>query len=154
MNWLSPGEEAAVRVVIKQKDEAKNHAERLSKEKHTKACTWWTDGSRSDDGRVGAAAVCNHSERGGWRALRSYLQKGRMEVFDAEMWVIWITLKEIAKRAERLRAQGVQKTIIFSNSQAAVPRAAHLETGPRQQTRWINNEARALGNHGIETEIR
>jgi len=52
------------------------------------AHTWWTDGSRSDDGRVGAAAVRSDCERGGSKALRSYLRKGQMEVFDAEMWAI------------------------------------------------------------------
>jgi hypothetical protein len=78
-------------------------------------------------------------------ALRSYLRKGMMEVLDAELWAIWIALKETAKRAEGLRLQGVQKVTIFSGSQAAVQRAAHLEIGPGQQfARWINNEARVL----------
>jgi len=44
----------------------------------------------------------------GWMALRSYLTKGRMEIFDAELWVMWIALKETAKRGETLHAQGVQ----------------------------------------------
>jgi ribonuclease HI len=71
-----------------------------------------------------------------------------------EVWAIWIALKETAKRGE-LHAQGVQKTVIFGDSQAAVRRAAHLEIGLGQQlARWINNEARALCDHGIETEIR
>jgi hypothetical protein len=50
----------------------------------------------------------------------------------------------------------VQKTVIFSDSQAAARRTAHLEIGPGQQlARWINNGARALLlDHGIETEIR
>jgi len=108
---------------------------------------------------VGAAAVCSNNDGGSsgesWKALRSYLRKGRMEVFDAELWAIWIALKKTVKRGEILHAQGVQKTVIFGDSQAAVRRAAHLEIGPGQQvTRWINNEARALCGDGIETEIR
>jgi len=77
-------------------------------------------GPRSDDGRVGAAAVCSNNDGGSsgesWKALRSYLRKGRMEVFDAELWAIWIALKKTAKRGERLHAQGVQKTVIFGDS--------------------------------------
>jgi len=30
-------------------------------------------------------------------ALRSYHTNGRMEIFDAELWVMWIALKETAK---------------------------------------------------------
>ena len=73
------------------------------------------------------------------------------EVFDVELYAIWIALKETAKHT-----QGVQKTVIFSDSQAAARRTAHLEIGPGQQlARWINNGARALLlDHGIETEIR
>jgi hypothetical protein len=44
---------------------------------------WWTDGLRSDYGRVGAAAVCKHGE--GWKAFRSHLSTGRVEVYDAEL---------------------------------------------------------------------
>jgi hypothetical protein len=81
---------------------------------------------------VGAAAVCSDS-KGGWMALRSYIWKGQMEMFDAELLAIWIALKETAKRAERLHAQGVQRAVIFNDSQAAVRRAAHIEIGPGQQ---------------------
>jgi len=56
------------------KDEAKKYAEKWSEEEHANAHTWWTDGSQSDDGRVGAAAVCGDSE-GGWKVLRSYVRK-------------------------------------------------------------------------------
>ena len=55
-----------------------------------------------------------------WKALRSYLRKGQMEVFDAELWAMWIALKETAKGGERLHTQGVQKIVIICDSQAAV----------------------------------
>jgi len=46
--------------------------------------------------------------------------------------------------------------VIFSDSQAAVRRAAHLEIGSGLQlARWINNEAQTLlSDHDLETEIR
>ena len=66
---------------------AKRAAQRWAREKEAKVGAgvwmWWTDGSRSDDGRVGAAAVCKHGNE--WRSRYSYLGAGRMEVFDAEL---------------------------------------------------------------------
>jgi hypothetical protein len=44
---------------------------------------WWIDESRSDDGRVGLAAVWKH--RSEWRTPRSDLGTGRMESFDAKV---------------------------------------------------------------------
>jgi hypothetical protein len=77
-----------------------------------------------------------------------------MEIFDAALWVIWIALKETVKRGETLHSQGVQNAMISSDSQAAIRRAAHLEIGPEQQlAQWINSEARALPDNGIEIEI-
>jgi len=91
-----------------------------------------------------AAVACSNSE-GSWKATRSYLRKGRMEVFDAELWVMWIAPR-----------RGEQEIMIFNDSQAAVRRAAHLEIGSGLQlARWINNEARTLlSDHDLETEIR
>jgi hypothetical protein len=51
---------------------------------------WWTDWSRSDDGRVGAAAVWKHGDH--WKAFRSHLGSGGMEVYDAELWAIGLAL--------------------------------------------------------------
>jgi len=69
--------------------------------------------------------------------------------------VVRIALRKTAKRAEILRAQGVQRTVGFSDPQAAVRRAVHLEIGPGQQlARSINNQAQALCEHNIKTVIR
>jgi len=69
---------------------AKSAAQRGAREKEAKVGAgvwmWWTDGSHSEDGRVGAAAVCKHGNQ--WRSRRSFLDTGRMEVFDAELWPI------------------------------------------------------------------
>jgi len=74
---------------------AKGAAQSLAREKEAKvgAGVWMrcTDGSRSDDGRVGATAVCKHGDE--WRSRRSYLGTGRMEVFDAELWAIGLALE-------------------------------------------------------------
>jgi hypothetical protein len=43
-------EEVVVRVVIEQNDETKRYAEKWSEEGYMNTHTWWTDGSRSDDG--------------------------------------------------------------------------------------------------------
>jgi hypothetical protein len=74
MSWSSPGEEAAARVIIESKDEAKEYAEKWSEEEHANAHTWWTDGSQSDDRREGSADLCGDGE-GDWKVLPSYLRK-------------------------------------------------------------------------------
>jgi len=63
MCWPAPGEEPAVKTTILDDDAAaKRAAERWAREKEGKsgsgAWVWWTDGSQTDDGRVGATAVC------------------------------------------------------------------------------------------------
>jgi len=97
MRWPNPDQEPAVKTVIISDDTAtKREAIRWARERHAKVGAgvwmWWTDGSRSDDGRVGAAAVCKH--RDGWRAFRSHLGTGQMEVYDAELWAIGLALRE------------------------------------------------------------
>jgi len=58
---------------------------------------WWTDGSRSDDGRVVAAPVCN--DRNEWRARRRFLGTGRMVVLNAKLSVMGLALNvAIGKR--------------------------------------------------------
>jgi len=91
---------------------------------------WWTCGSRSDDGRVRAAAVCKH--RDGWRVFRSHLGTGRIEVYDAELWAIGLALCESVMKKDTLQTHGVTKVAFFSDSQAATRRMEHLEPGPGQ----------------------
>jgi len=95
MNWLAPGEEPVVSTIILEDDTAaKRAAQRWAREKEAKGesgvWVWWTDGSRSDNGRVGAAAVCTHGNQ--WRSHRSFLGTGRMEAFDTEVWAIGLAL--------------------------------------------------------------
>jgi len=79
---------------------------------------WWTDGSRSDDGRVGAAAVCKHGNE--WRSRRSFLGTGCMEVFDAKLWAIGIALDVAIENRETLQMHGVKTVAVLSDSQAAI----------------------------------
>jgi len=65
MSWPAPGKEPAVRTtILDDTAAAKSSSQRWAREKDAKigagVWMWWTDGSRSDDGRVGAAAVCKH----------------------------------------------------------------------------------------------
>jgi hypothetical protein len=91
MCWPDPGEEPAVKTIILNDDvAAKRPAKRWARDKEGQAGSgawmWLTDGSLTDDGRVGTAAVCSNGDR--WTVFRSYLGTGRMEVFDAELWTI------------------------------------------------------------------
>ena len=79
---------------------------------------WWTDGSRSDDGRVGAAAVGEHGNEG--RSRRSFLGTGRMEVFDAILWAIGLAHDGAIETREKLQRHGVKTVAVFSDSQARI----------------------------------
>jgi hypothetical protein len=95
IGWLPTGEVSVVRTVILEvAPAAKRAAQPWAREKEAKVGAgvwmWWTDGSRSDDGRVGATAICK--DRDEWRSRCSDLGTGRMEVFEAELW--WIGLAQ------------------------------------------------------------
>jgi len=113
---------------------------------------WWADGLYSDNGRVGAAAVCKHGYE--WRSRHSFLGTGRMELFDAELGAIGLALDMTIEKREVLLMHGVRTVEVFSDSQAAIRQAAHLELGPVQRlARRINRRARSLLAHSITTEI-
>jgi hypothetical protein len=78
-----------------------------------------------------------------------------MEVFDAKLWAIGVALRKSVARAEVLPAHGVKTVAVFSHSQAAIRRTTHLDPGPGQHLATaINEHARALRAHGIETAIQ
>ena len=56
----------------------------------------WTNGSRNEDARVGAAAVYKHKEK--WRTLRRHLGTNK-EVFDTELYALGMALREIRSKA-------------------------------------------------------
>jgi len=96
--------------------------------------------------------VCKHGNE--WRSRRSFLGTGRMKVFDDELCAIRLALDVAIEKRETLQVHGVMTVPVFSDSQAAIRRAAHLEPGPGQRlARRISRNARSLLAHGIATEI-
>ena len=86
--------------------------------------TIWTDGSRLENGAVGAAVAFR--EGGSWKRRGTYLGRNK-EVFDAKVFAISQALEILNDREE----ENVQYTI-FSDSQAALSRVQHDRTGPGQ----------------------
>jgi len=156
MSWPAPGEEPVVKTIILDDDGAAKRAVQCwAKEKEAKVRVgvwmWWTDGSRYDDGRVGAVAVCKYGSQ--WRTRRSYLGTGYMDVFDAKLWAARLALGETDKKREIFQWHVVKTVPVFSNSQAASQEVAHLEPRPGHRlARLINQRMRALVAHGIATE--
>ena len=60
------------------------------------------------------------------------LGTARMEVFDAELSAIGLPLDVVIEKREALQMHGVRTVAVFSDSQAAIRQAAHLEPGPGQ----------------------
>jgi len=123
MNWPAQSEEPAVRTTILDNTAAaKSAAQHWAREKEAKigagVSMWWTDGSRSDDGRVGPAAVCKLGNE--WRSRRSFLRTGHMEVFNAELWAIRLALDVVIEKREPLQAHGLKTLAVCSDSQAAI----------------------------------
>jgi hypothetical protein len=121
--WPPPGEESVGRTtILGDTTAAKSAAECWARQTGAKVGAgvkmWWTDGLRSDDGRVGAATVCKH--RNEWRSRRSFLGTGRMEVFDAELWAIGLALYAAIEKREKLPEYGVKTVAVSSDSQAAI----------------------------------
>jgi len=135
MNWPAPDEAPVIRTIILDNDTAAKRAvERWAREKEAKVRAgvwmWWTDGSRSDDGRVGAAAVCKHVNQ--WRSRHRFLGTGRLEVFNAELRASGLALDVMIENKERLQRHGAKTVAIVRHSQTTTRRAAHLEPGPGQ----------------------
>jgi len=156
MKSLAPGEESVVRTTILfDTTAAKTTAQRWGREKEIKIGAGvrmrWTDVSRSDDGEVGAAAVCKHRKQ--WRSRRGYLGTRRMLVFDVKIWTIGLVLDVMIEMWETLQQHGVQTMAVVRDSLATIRRTAHLEPGPQQSPgRWINRRAQTLLAHSITTE--
>ena len=135
MRWPNPDQEPAVKTVkVSENTAAKREAIRWAREKEAKVGAgvwmWWTDGLRSNDHRVGAAAVCKQGDR--WKAFRRHLGTGRMEVHDAVLCAIGLALRESVRKRDTLQTHGVMKVAMLSDQQAAIRRTEHLEPGPGQ----------------------
>ena len=131
--------EMRAEVHVERKEEALETAKKWSEEDQND--TVWTDGSRLENGSVGAAVA--FKEGGNWKEEGTFLG-GNKEVFDAEIFAIGRALEIINERSER----GKRYTI-FSDSQAAISRAQHDRVGAGQ-TLAINaiNTAGAIADRG------
>ena len=114
--------ELRAEVYVDKKEDALRKAKEWTEEDQED--TVWTDGSRLEDGRVGAAIAFRRG--GSWRKRGAYLGRNK-EVFDAELFAISQALDEFNSRGESSR-----RYTIFSDSQAAISRAQHDQTGPGQ----------------------
>ena len=102
---------------------------------------------------MGDTAVCMHRDE--WGSRRSYLGTGRMGVIHDELWAIGLALEGTIEKRDILQRYGVKMVVVFSDSQAAIWRAAHLEPGPGQRlARRLKRNVQALLAHGINMEIR
>jgi len=89
-----------------------------------------------------------------WRCRRSLLDSGRIEDSDAELCAGELALDMAIAPREPLQMHGVKTVAVFSNSQAAIRRAAHLEPGPGQRlATQINIMAQSLLAQGIVIDI-
>ena len=88
--------------------ERKEEALKTAKEWKDLSGTMWTDGSRPEDGKVGAA-VAWHSEEG-WTGQATFLGTNK-EVFDVEVYAILRAVRLFNERGE-----GGQAYTVFSDS--------------------------------------
>jgi hypothetical protein len=122
-DWPPLGEESMVRTTILDDTRAaKSAAQRCARDKEANVRAglwmWWTDVSRSDNDRVGAAAVCKHGNE--WMTRRRFLRTGRMEVIDTELRAIGLSLEVEFGKREKLQEHGVKTMAVFSDRQAAI----------------------------------
>jgi len=96
--------------------------------------------------------VCKH--RNEWRSRRSFLGTGHMVVLYAELWAMGLALDMAIEKRETFQMHPVKMVAVFSDSQAAIQRAAHLQPGlGLRLARRINRRARSLIAYGIATKI-
>jgi hypothetical protein len=88
----------------------------------------WTGRTRSDDGRVGGARLCQNSNE--WRTWHSCLGIGTMQLIDAELWVIRLEPWATVTTRERLPEHEVKTVAVFSESQAAIRCTPYVQPGP------------------------
>ena len=108
----------------------------------------WSDGSRLENGRVGAGVAWQASPGGSWQAREVPLGLGK-EVFDAEL----IGACEALELAVRSRDQG--PVTVLLDSQAAISRLRHQGVGPGQGLAIrAYRAAQALEAHGRPVTIQ
>jgi hypothetical protein len=74
--------------------------------------------------------VCKHGNE--WSSRHRFLGTGHIEFFDAEVWAIKLALNLVIEKRDTLLMPGVKTVAVFSDSQAAIQLAAHLQPDPGQ----------------------
>jgi ribonuclease HI len=124
-----------------------------------KGIAMFTDGSKSEDGWTGCAAVWKLLGSREWQGRKIFMGRNK-EVFDAELYAIWIALRaardnQDAWAAHLTRLGGPQVITIFTDAQAALKRIRDDEAGPGQWlARRIIRVERQLRQKGWLTEFR
>jgi len=153
MSCLAPGEAPLVTsMILDERRTAKRATQHWATEQEPKVelGVWMgcTHGWHSGNGQMGAAALCKYSNICGTH--HSYLGTERMEVFDAELWVIGPLLQGTVKIRERLQMHRLKPVAVFSGSQAVIRLMAQPELGAGSwSARWIHRreqDLRALGS--------
>jgi ribonuclease HI len=119
-------ERIAVPVLIESREKAEQTA--LSTKEPQIRCIW-TDRSRDDLGNVGAAIAWEEGTQ--WAELKYRLGHNK-EVFDAELFALLQATIMVRDEVEDMIKEGVQKIIIFTDSQATLNRIQHNGPGPVQ----------------------
>jgi len=106
MHWPHPGQELAVKTVIRSDEDAgKRQVKRWASVREAKVVArvwmWCPDRSLSDDGRVEAAAVYTH--RDGWKTSRSHLGTGQIKVYNSQLNAIVFALRESVMKRDTLQ---------------------------------------------------
>jgi ribonuclease HI len=101
------------------------------------------------DGEVAAEGA-----RAIWQGRKIFMGRNK-EVFDAEIYAIWVGLKAAKDRAEREENDGPRAVTIFTDAQAALKRIRNDAPGPGQWlVRRILHTERQLRQAGWTTEFR
>jgi hypothetical protein len=109
----------------------------------------WTDGSRDDQGNVGAAVWSQDTK---WVGHEFRLGRNK-DVFDAELYGILQATATIRDEASRWKANGLTKVTILSCSHAALKGIKHNGIGPGQAwaTAVIHNTEEICDNVTLVT---
>ena len=127
--------------------DSKEEALRMAREWTDQERTVWTDGSRLNNGRVGAAWAWQQG--GEWREEGIFLGTNK-EVFDAEVFATHRAVDLLNRRGER-----EQHYTVFSDSQVAIFRVQHEECGPAQAlARTTIDASHQLWARGNDVTIR
>jgi len=95
--------------------------------------------------------VWKHTDE--WRSLCSHLGARCMEIIDAELWAIGLTLKMTIGKGETLPTHAPKTVAGFTDPQATIRRTAHLEPVLGQRlARQLNRRAKAHLTHRIQTK--